>query len=164
MIIQLVIQINQFFNIMQIAVFIGISIFTILLAHMTYKEGVQSSISQLVKNHRWLLLIALVSQVLLLPQMLEITPEPWKFIPFIGTCGIVLCGAANVLKKEDELVHMIAAIISAICFIGWVLLLNWYFLLPIIICIVAGKDNFKWRLEIGLIISVYITLIFNIFD
>jgi hypothetical protein len=54
---------------------------------------------------------------------------------------------------------MISAILSFILFTIWVLLINPKCILPLIICTVAGKENIKWRLEIGLIISVYMTLI-----
>lgn len=95
--------------------------------------------------------------------MLDITSESWKWIPYVGVGGIALCGAASIVTKEDELIHMISAIVTFICFTVWVLLVKYYLLLPVIICLAAGKDKFKWRLEIGLITSVYLTIISSIF-
>lgn len=144
---------------MNILAIIGMTIFTVLLFAMSFTAGTKSSISQLAGQWRWLLLVALWSQVLLLPYMLNITPEQWKWLTFVGISGIVICGGANVLNKEDELIHMIAAAVTFVCFTGWVMLMNNYCLLALIICLAAGRDKFKWRLEIGLIISVYLTLI-----
>ena len=87
--------------------------------------------------------------------MIELTPEPWKWLVFIGIIGIVGCGGASIFNKEDELIHMICAAIAFVGFTGWVMLINNYCLLPLVVCIAAGRENFKWRLEVGLIISVY---------
>ena len=80
-------------------------------------------------------------------------------MPFFGISAIVICGAANVLDKADEWAHIIAAAVAFVCMTGWVMLINGRCLLPLIVCIAAGRENWKWRVEIGLIISVYITLI-----
>ena len=149
---------------MNILTLLGITIFIVLLFSMSMTSGTKASLSALAEQWRWLLLVALWSQILLLPQIITITPEPWKWLGFIGMAGIIVCGGANVLQKEDELVHMIAAAVAFVCFTGWVMLMNNYCLLAMIVCIAAGRDKFKWRLEIGLIISVYLTLILNIFN
>lgn len=130
---------------------------------MSIVSGTKVSLSALAEEHKVLLLFALWSQVLLLPQMLQITPESYKWISFIGMGGIIICGGASIINKEDELIHMISAIVTFICFTLWVILLKTYFLLPVILCLAGGKDKFKWRLEIGLITSVYLTIISSIF-
>lgn len=144
---------------MSIFVYIAIFIFSILLLYMSYKQGTQTSLSQLAKNQWFILLIALCSQILLLYPVIEITPIAIKWLPFIGCSFIVFTGITNVFNKEDELMHMISATIAFICFVAWVCLINYKCILPLLICICAGKQNFKWRIEIGLIISVYMTLL-----
>lgn len=146
-----------------ILLLIAIIVFSSLLAFMTYKSGTQESISALAGNHRWTLLIALWSQIILLPLMLNVTPQSWQFIPFIGMGCIMICGGANVLQKEDEAIHVICAIISFICFLIWILLINYLCIVPVIICLIAGKDKLKWRIEIGLIISVYLVLLLSLY-
>ena len=130
---------------------------------MSIVSGTKVSLSALAEEHKVLLLFALWSQVLLLPQMLQITQESYKWISFIGMGGIIICGGASIINKEDELIHMISAIVTFICFTLWVILLKAYFILPVILCLAGGKDKFKWRLEIGLITSVYLTIISSIF-
>ena len=144
---------------MNICVYIAISIFSILLLYMSLKYGTQTSISQLAKGSWLILLVALCSQCLLVYPMIELTPAGLQWIPFVGCSAIVLTGLTNVLNKEDELVHIIAAFIAFVLFFIWVCLLKPVCLLPLIICSIAGKTNIKWRVEIGLIISVYMTLL-----
>ena len=144
---------------MGILAIIGITIFIVLLFSMFMASGTQESVSALAKDWKWLLQIALWSQVLLLPQLFEITPDPWKFVPFLGIAGILGCGAASVFNKSDELFHMICAAIAFTCFFGWVMIMNSYNLLAVVVCLAAGRDKWKLRLEIGLIISMYLTLL-----
>lgn len=141
---------------------IGIVIFILTLFYLTIKHGSQNSISSLAQYQKWLVLVALWSQILVLPQMIQITPEVWKWLPFIGIGGIIICGGANIKDKNDELIHMICAIVSFICFVVWTFILNKYCLLPLLMCIIADKDKLKWRAEIGLITSVYLILILSI--
>jgi len=100
---------------------------------------------------------------MILPQAVTLTPEPYKIIPFLGIMGILICGGANVLNKNDELIHIVAAIITFVSFTIWVLIINKLYLFILILCLCAGKDRIKWRTEIGLIIAVYLILLLNIF-
>lgn len=141
---------------------IGMTIFIILLFSMSVTAGTKNSISALAEQWRWLLLVALVSQVLLLPQIITITPENWKWLGFIGISSVVVCGAANVTDKTDEIVHIVCAAIAFVCFFGWLLVVNSVCLLPLVLCIAAGRERWKWRIEVGLIASVYTTLLLTI--
>lgn len=138
---------------------IGIAICLVLLMSMVITAGTQDSISQLAKQWRWLLLIALWSQVLILPQMLDMTPQNWEWMPFLGIFAISICGGASLFKKEDNLTHMIAAAIAFVCLAGWVMCINSKFLMPLVVCAFCGKEKIIWRVETGLIASVYTTLL-----
>ena len=137
-------------------------IFITLLCVMLYKAGTQVSLSALADKWRWLLLVALWSQVLLLPQMLEITPTNWQWVTSLGIFAIIICGGANIYDKTDEIVHIIAAVIAFSCFLLWIIIINWLYIVPLIVCICAGKERWKWRAEIGLIIGAYMTLLAHI--
>lgn len=102
---------------------------------------------------------ALWSQVLLLPQLLEITPEGWKWMPALGIFCIIVCGGASVFDEADRLVHIIVAVLGFVCLTGCVMSIDGKLLLPLIVCLSAGRDRIVWRAEVGLIISVYLTLI-----
>lgn len=139
--------------------FIGIFAFVVLLASMSWTAGTQHSISALSKRWRWLLLAALWSQVLLLPAMIEVTPDKWRWLAALGIAGVVFAGAANVWDKADYWVHIIAAVVAFALMTGWVMVVDSVCLLPLIVCIAAGRENWQWRVEVGLIISVYMALV-----
>ena len=136
--------------------------FVVLLAGMAWTAGTQRSISSLSKRWRWLLLAALWSQVLILPAMLSVTPTAWQWLAALGVGAIVFTGAADVYDKTDEWVHIIAAVVAFTLLTGWVMVVNSVCLLPLIVCIAAGRENWQWRVEIGLIISVYIALVIEL--
>ena len=138
---------------------IAIALFLVMLLSMSITAGTQESISKLAKEWRWLLLFALWSQVLLLPQMLDMTPIGWQWMPFLGIFAIVICGGANLFAKEDNLTHMIAAAVAFVCLVGWVMLINSRCLMPFVVCVMAGREKPIWRIEAGLIASVYTLMI-----
>lgn len=139
--------------------YIGMIVFVVLLAGMSWTTGTQRSISALSKRWRWLLLVALWSQVMLLPAMLSVTPSRWQWLAAMGIGAIVITGAADVWNKTDERVHIIAAVSAFTLLTGWVMVVNSVCLLPLIVCIAAGRDNWQWRVEVGLVISVYMALV-----
>lgn len=142
--------------------YIGMIAFVVLLAGMSWTMGTQKSISSLSKRWRWLLLTALWSQVLILPAMLSVTPTAWQWLAALGVGAIVFTGAADVYDKSDERVHIVAAVVAFTLLTGWVLVVNSVCLLPLIVCIAAGRENWQWRVEIGLIISVYMALVIEL--
>lgn len=105
------------------------------------------------------MLAALWSQVLILPAMLSVTPTAWQWLAALGVGAIVFTGAADVYDKSDEWVHIIAAVSAFTLLTGWVMVVNSVCLLPLIVCIAAGRDNWQWRVEVGLVISVYMALV-----
>lgn len=137
----------------------AIAVLLVLLLGMSVTAGTQPSISQLAREWRWVLLAALWSQVLLLPQMMEMTPSGWQWLAALGIFAIAVCGGANVLDKEDSLLHMVAAGVAFTCLTGWVMVINSRCLMPLVVCAMSGRENPIWRLETGLIASVYTLMI-----
>ena len=143
--------------------FVAMFAFVVLLAGMSWTVGTKNSISALAGQWRWLLLGTLWSQLALLPVMLEMTPEPWKWIAALGMFAVAICGGANVFDKADEKVHMVAAVAAFTLLTAWVMVVNDKCLLPLIVCVAAGRENWKWRVEVGLVISVYMSIIYHLF-
>lgn len=144
---------------MDALVVIAIAVFLCLMISMSFTSGTQGSISQLAKQWKWLLLVALWSQVLLLPKMLDMTPQGWQALPFFGIGGVAFCGCASITDKVSELVHMIAAAVAFTALTGWVMLIDSHCLMPLVVCALCGRERPIWRFEIGLIASVYTVLI-----
>lgn len=149
---------------MIILVWIALSIFIGFLTWASLSVGTQKSLSALTEVwKRWPFMIALWSQVILLPGMMELVGENYQWMVFLGTFGIILTGAAPITNSFDTRVHIFGACLAAIFFSLWVILIDWRFLIPTLLCIVGGgKNTIQWRSEIGLIGSVYLTLIMNL--
>lgn len=142
-----------------ITTIIAIAAFLVLLLSMAMTAGTQHSISALADKWRWLLLAALWSQALLLPQMMEMTPSGWQWMPFLGIFGIAICGGATIFEKTDKRVHTIAAVVAFTFLTGWVMLINSRCLMPLVVCAMAGRERPIWRFEVGLVASVYTLMI-----
>lgn len=80
-------------------------------------------------------------------------------MPFFGMFGIVICGGASVFDKDDSLVHMIAAGVAFVCLTCWVAIINFCCLMPLLVCAVAGRGKPIWRIEVGLVSSVYTVMV-----
>lgn len=141
---------------------IGMVLFAVLMLFMSITAGTQESISAYAKKWRWLLLVALWSQILILPQMITITASCWQFLCFMGIGMIIFCGGASIFETSDMTFHMVCAVFAFLFLSAWVIIINPYMLLPLIICACIGRENLVLRLETGLIISVYTTLMLSI--
>ena len=144
--------------------FVAMFTFVTLLAGMSWTAGTQKSLSALAGTWRWLLLAAVWSQALLMPVMMDVTPEGWRWLGFLGVACLMFTGATNVLDKNEEWLHIITAVAGFTLLTGWVMGINDKCLLPLIVCIAAGRENWKWRVEVGLIISVYMAVIDRLFQ
>lgn len=141
---------------------IAIGVFLVLLLGMALTAGTQKSISSLADKWRWLLLVALWSQCLLLPQMLDITKDGWQWLAALGIGAVAFCGGATIFShKLDWWTHIISAAVAFTALFGWVLSIESRCLLPLVVCACAGRENIVWRCEVGLVISVYMVLLLN---
>ena len=140
--------------------YIAMFVFLVLLLAMALTAGTKNSISALAERWRWLLLVALWSQCLLLPQMFDITKDGWQWLPFIGIGAVVFCGGATIFThKLDWWTHIISAAVAFTALIGWVMVMDSRCLLPLVVCACAGRERIIWRCEIGLVASVYMVLL-----
>ena len=143
--------------------FFAMFTFVTLLASMSWTAGTQKSLSALAGTWRWLLCATIWSQALLIPVMLEMTPGPWQFLAFLGMGCLMFTGISNVLDKNECLFHTITAVAGFTFLFGWLMVVNDKCLLPFIVCAAAGRENWKWRAEVGLIISVYMAIVCHLF-
>lgn len=147
---------------MMATTYIAMFVFLVLLLGMALTAGTQKSISTLAERWRWLLLVALWSQALLLPQMFDITPDGWKWMPFFGIGAVAFCGGATIFShKLDWWVHIISAAVAFAALVGWVMVMDSRCLIPFIVCACAGRERIIWRAEVGMVASVYMVLLLN---
>lgn len=107
--------------------------------------------------------------VLILPQMIEVTPDDWRVLGFLPPVCIGFVGAAPCFKKDFEsIVHTVAASSAALISLCWVALLTpyWYVILAsAAIIVVLGWATKSWKtcytfwLEMIAFLAVFTTLI-----
>lgn len=108
---------------------------------------------------------------LLLPSWLDITiGSNWQFLSFLTCASIMFVGAAPNFKKVgiESNIHVIAAIISAICSLTWSLIIvpySWIiivstFILMLIIALISKslKKSYTFWLEMVAFFSLYPSL------
>ena len=108
---------------------------------------------------------------LLLPAWLDISQNsPFQFLSFLACAGIMFTGAAPTFKasKMENRVHMISAIIAAVCAILWIILVTnceWviglWFIGILVNAIVTKtiKTSYIYHLETIAFMSTFCTLL-----
>lgn len=113
--------------------------------------------------------------ITLIPTAIDITPDVWKFIPFIMCGSLALVGSAPLFKAQDNPWHSVFAILSAAASIGWAIALQAWICFAVGISL-AGlgwvlshfllKQEWKsvktYWLEMMCFYSVYITVMVRI--
>ena len=149
-----------------ILVSISCLIITTYLATYLCHCGVPISLSDTYYHtvRKWLFpTVLVVSASLALEPLMEITPEPWKFLSFL-TIGSIFFIAAAPAFKEDLVsqVHTVSAILLCGSVIAWLLLVGRHIPIIAIIGIVLGlvyRRKFVFWLEVGLLYDLYLNLI-----
>lgn len=115
---------------MVIISFVFIAVYVIT---MIAKEGIPSSVSATyysLKNRYWFGVTMVSSSMLLLPAMLEMTEDAYRFMAFLLCIGVIACGVApNFRDGIEEKIHMTGAMMALIFSQLWVGFTNPWFLL-----------------------------------
>lgn len=128
--------------------------------------GVPTSLSDTYYHtvRKWLFPSVLVlSAALALEPLMDITPEPWKFLSFLTIGAIFFIAAAPAFK--DSLVNQVHtgfAILLCGSVIAWLLLVGMHIPIIAITGVVIGLLNrrkFVLWLEVGLLYDLYLNLI-----
>ena len=91
------------------------------LLAMTKKYGRQEVISEYAyKGGAWLFSLSVgLSAALLMPPMIERTPENFQFLGFLAPAALLFVAAAPHYKDEDSKVHKWAAMLAAVFCVLW---------------------------------------------
>lgn len=114
--------------------------------------GVPSSISATFYRirHKWVFQVAMfLSGGLLMPALLEATPEPIEFLAFLGCAGVILVGASPNFKDRFEgRIHKVGAGLLLVCSQLLVALMTPYLLLMWVGLIAHLVQRFKRAEEV----------------
>lgn len=109
--------------------------------------------------HYFLLALA---AFMMLPPMLECTPDNWQFLAFLACAALAFVASApSYLEKFEGRVHSISAILCAACAIAWAVAVVPLALIGCVLLIVAAFDR-KHRLlwlELSAFATAYIGVI-----
>ena len=118
----------------------------VLLASVE-KKSLVTCVSECWYQIKWAhyALLALAA-LMMLPPMLECTPDNWQFLAFIACASLVFVATApSYLEKFEGRVHSISAISCAACAIAWAAVVVPVALVGCALLIVAAFDK-KHRL------------------
>lgn len=116
-----------------ILILLSLSIITSYVGVMVFRLGVPYSISDTyysLEHKIWFGFSMIGTAVLLMPAILDRTPESFQFLAFLMCAGLCFVGVAPNFKAGlDRHVHIVATSIAALCSQVWVALtLPWLLL------------------------------------
>ena len=134
----------------------------VLLASVE-KKSLVTCVSECWYHIKWThyALLALAA-LMMLPPMLECTPDNWRFLAFFACASLVFVATApSYLEKFEGRVHSISAILCAACAIAWAAAVVPVALVGCALLIVAAFDKthrLLW-LELSAFATAYIGVI-----
>lgn len=146
----------------------------IFIGYNTYiikKFGIPESLSAttyLMGQYYWIFpLICGFFTFTILPVWLIQYQSAWDVLKFFSCAGILFVGATPFFKKQlDGKIHYTSAIISAVCFITWMIINGFYLwvvrgaIVLLIILLFSKFKNFVYYGEIVLWLTLLLFLIF----
>ena len=114
-----------------------------VLSASVEKKSLVTCVSECWYHTRWThyALLALAA-LMMLPPMLECTPDNWQFLAFFACASLVFVATApSYLEKFEGRVHSISAILCAACAIAWAAVVVPVALIGCALLIVAAFDK-----------------------
>lgn len=134
-----------------------------VLSASVEKKSLVTCVSECWYHTRWThyALLALAA-LMMLPPMLDCTPDNWQFLAFFACASLVFVATApSYLEKFEGRVHSISAILCAACAIAWAAVVVPVALIGCALLIVAAFDKthrLLW-LELSAFSTAYIGVI-----
>lgn len=134
----------------------------VLLASVE-KKSLVTCVSECWYHIKWThyALLALAA-LMMLPPMLDCTPDNWQFLAFFACASLVFVATApSYLERFEGRVHSISAILCAACAIAWAVVVVPVALIGCVLLIIAAFDK-KHRLlwlELSAFATAYIGVI-----
>lgn len=136
----------------------------VYLAIYVFQVGLPTSISETYykTEKKWLFPTVLGLCVgCCVEPMLELTPEPFKFLAFFVVAGIMFVAAAPAFKESFVgSVHYVSASIAGLAAMVWLILMSgipFIAIAGIVISLINRKRMTFW-LEVGILINIYVVL------
>lgn len=109
----------------------------------------------------WHCLILLVAVVIILPTMLDATPDQYRCLAFFACGGLLFVAVAPNYLGDEHDVHSCGAMLSGLSAILWTILCAPYALFGGAVVLIGVVDKTRWLLwvEISCFLMIYLGLI-----
>ena len=114
-----------------------------VLSASVEKKSLVTCVSECWYHTRWTHYARLaLAALMMLPPMLDCTPDNWQFLAFFACASLVFVATApSYLEKFEGRVHSISAILCAACAIAWAAVVVPVALIGCALLIVAAFDK-----------------------
>lgn len=108
-------------------VILSFCIFASYVAVMAVKYGAKEVVSEYAYEGGMTLFTACIgaSAALLMPVMVAVAPENWKFLGFLAAASLVFVAVAPHYKGDEAKLHKIAAKVAGVCAVAWGMATCW---------------------------------------
>lgn len=102
-------------------VILSFCIFASYVAVMAVKYGAKEVVSEYAYEGGMTLFTACIgaSAALLMPVMVAVAPEDWKFLGFLAAAALVFVAVAPHYKGDEAKLHKTAAKVAGACAVAW---------------------------------------------
>lgn len=102
-------------------------IFTAYVIAMAVRYGAKEVVSEYAYEGGMTLFTACIgsSAALLMPVMVAVAPEDWKFLGFLAAASLVFVAVAPHYKGDEAKLHKTAAKVAGVCAVAWAMATCW---------------------------------------
>lgn len=108
-------------------VILSFCIFASYVAVMAVKYGAKEVVSEYAYEGGMTLFTACIgtSAALLMPVMITVAPENWKFLGFLAAAALIFVAVAPHYKGDEAKLHKTAAKVAGVCAVAWGMATCW---------------------------------------
>ena len=108
-------------------VILSLAIFAFYVAVMAVKYGAKEVVSEYAYEGGMTLFTACIgaSAAVLMPVMVAVAPENWKFLGFLAAAALIFVAVAPHYKGDEAKLHKTAAKIAGVCAVAWGMATCW---------------------------------------
>ena len=108
-------------------VILSFCIFASYVAVMAVKYGAKEVVSEYAYEGGMTLFTACIgaSAALLMPVMIAVAPENWKFLGFLAAAALIFVAVAPHYKSDEAKLHKTAAKVAGACAVAWAMATCW---------------------------------------
>ena len=128
-------------------VVLSLAVFASYVAVMAMKYGAREVVSEYAYEGGMTLFTACIgaSAALLMPVMVAMAPENWKFLGFLAAAALVFVAVAPHYKGDEAKLHKTAAKVAGVCAVAWAMATCWEVVVVSLVAYIAVMQVTKSR-------------------